>query len=101
MEPGFIFRGQHCAYGYKWVSDEEFHFFFNRMDGGDFIDCDGDAYFIHCQHYQDGNDPIWNLERWYEYESLDATDACFPDRLTETECKSIKEFMTTLMERRT
>lgn len=102
MGQKFVFRGQECCYEYYWSGDDEFHFCFNQMGDKDFVDSDGDEYFIHCQYYkdyaEDDNElcPPWYFERWYEHESLNACDY-FDDKLTEAEIDYIKEFMLVAM----
>lgn len=99
MERKFIFRGNECCYYYEWVSNNEFHFSFNLLGDNDFIDADGDAYFINCQYFEDVDKELcspWYFERWYEHESVDACDY-FDDKLTEEEIESIKQFMIVLM----
>ena len=95
-DPEFVFRGKKCSYGYRWVSDNEFWFDFGD---GEFVDNEGDGYFVHCEYLEDANKKrtVWSFERWYEGEVVDACEY-FDDRLTIEECEQIKAFMQTLME---
>lgn len=94
-DPEFVFRGKKCLYGYRWVGDSEFWFDFGD---GEFIDNEGDEYFVHCQYLEDANKKhaTWRFERWYEDTVVDACE-CFDDRLTINECEQIKVFMQMLM----
>lgn len=99
MERNFVFRGQECCYDYYWL-DDTFYFCFNLLNDKDFVDEDGDEYFIRCQYCKDNEDndlcSPWYFERWYEHDCVDACDY-FDDKLTEEEVESIKEFMLVLM----
>lgn len=96
----FIFRNQECYYDYEWNSDDEFLFQFSPTLDSDFIDEEGDTYFMICYYDRENEDndmcSPWRFFRWYEYESVDACDY-FKDKLTEEECAEIKKFMKMLM----
>lgn len=102
----FIFRGEECHYAYEWVSAVEFHFDFSPTLGTEFIDENGDLYFIHCEYFEDGYDedectdacvyPTFTFVRWYAYDYVDACSH-FQDCLTNDECETIKQFMYMLM----
>lgn len=90
----FIFKGKETSYDYAWFGNT---FSFNFGDGDkDFVDSDGDEYFIHCQYCAEPNcghvDPFC-FGIWWEH---DSTEAGY-DELTEEEREYIKEFMFELM----
>lgn len=102
----FIFRGEECHYAYEWVSAVEFHFDFSPTLGTEFIDEDGDLYFIHCEYFEDEYDEdecedecvysTFTFARWYAYYNVGACSH-FQDCLTNDECETIKQFMYMLM----
>ena len=83
----FIFRGKEISYDYEWTHEHCFTFDFGD---GEFVDDEGDSYFIHCQ-YEDDTDSEFFFELWYED---DLTEA---DIITDDEREYIKHFMIELM----
>lgn len=101
----FIFRGKKHYYSCEWASETEFRFVFSPTLDQDFLDEKGYTYFIQCAYFKDedfdGNEDVdqpFVFERWYEFESVDAREHFFKDRLTEEECEDIKKFMYKLIE---
>lgn len=92
MKP-FVFRGKETSYDYAWNVDNSFVFDFGDGDK-DFIDNEGDSYFIHCEYESDNPDTQFWFEQWWEDES---TEADF-EIVTEEEREYIKQFMMELME---
>jgi hypothetical protein len=92
----FIFRGKETSYDYGWTDDITFTFDFGDGDK-DFVDDDGDEYFIHCQYCADPNcdhcDSFW-FGIWWEHDSTEADEPY----LTAEEKEEIKQFMISLMD---
>ena len=95
----FMFRGKEHYYSCEWVSETEFHFDFSPTVNKEFVDEEGDTYFIHCEYFEDedfdGNKDVcqpFAFERWYEFETVNAC-SYFKDCLTDDECEHIKKFM--------
>lgn len=92
----FIFRGKETSYDYEWNDDTTFTFDFGDGDE-DFVDDDGDEYFIHCQYCADQNcdhcDPFY-FGIWWEHDSTEADDFF----ITAEEKEEIKQFMISLMD---
>ena len=91
----FIFRGKETSYDYGWSDSVTFTFDFGDGDE-DFIDSDGDKYFIHCQYCADPNCDYYDsfdFGVWWEEDSSEA----FEPYLTDKEKEEIKGFMKELM----
>lgn len=89
----FIFRGKETSYVYAWMDNVTFTFDFGDED---FIDGDGDKYFIHCQYCADPNCKhygLFDFGVWWEDDSAEAHEPY----LTVEEKEDIKKFMMSLM----
>jgi hypothetical protein len=91
MNKPFIFRGKETSYSYEWTNEHCFTLNFGDGDK-DFIDADGDSYFIHCQ-YEDDTDSKFFFEIWWEH---DLTEVDYT-MVTENEREHIKQFMKDLI----
>jgi hypothetical protein len=89
----FFFRGKETSYDYEWTNDHCFTFSFGDGDNN-FIDDEGDCYFIHCQ-YEDDTGSKFFFEIWWEY---DLTEADY-ETVTEEEREYIKNFMKELIKK--
>ena len=91
----FIFRGKETSYDYGWTDNTTFTFDFGDGDE-DFVDGDGDEYFIHCQYCIDpscGHCNPFYFGIWWEHDSTEADEPY----LTIEEKEEIKSFMKELM----
>lgn len=82
MNKTFKFRDIECWLETRWI-DGIFHFNFAPLEN-DYVDDDGDIYFIHCTYEPDEEDKIW-FSHWYEHDCTEAHS------LTEDEREYIKK----------
>lgn len=82
MNKRFNFRNTECWLETRWI-EGIFHFNFAPLEN-DFIDDNGDTFFIHCTYEPKEENKIW-FSHWYEYDCTEAFS------LTENEREYIKE----------
>lgn len=84
----FIFRGKERYYDYNWIDKDTFTFCFGD---GEFVDKDGDKYFILVEYHENENAFIFEI--WYEYQVIPADE----NYLTDLEKSKIINFMSNLV----
>ena len=89
------FRNEEVSCMYGWLDNDTFGFDFGD---GEFVDSEGDDYFIHIEYHVTDNK--WIVEIWWEddnidIEELDKIDA--DEYITEQEIREVKTLAEQLM----
>lgn len=98
MEKKFIFRGHECCYEI-WDSNKDCYGFAFMPDGHtDFIDNNGDRYFIQCYYDNMNTTPELWCERRYDEYTTNAGCGTFDDGLTDKDYAQIEAFIKSLLD---
>lgn len=85
----FCFRNKNMLYDYNWIDKNTYTL---CLDDAEFVDKDGDKYYILTEYHADENSFIFEI--WYDYQVVPADETY----ITEPEKECIKSFMRSLMD---
>lgn len=85
----FIFKSKETSYSWNWLDKNTFVLDFGD---GEFIDSDGDIFFIHCEYHLDNQEFIFEI--YWEDFVMEADKNYISDSDKENVKKFIKQLMT-------
>lgn len=91
-EDSFVFRGNSVSFGWHWSDEDTFGLDFGD---GEFVDSQGQDYFIHFEYHVKDN--IWVIEVWWEDEALPIGFSDSEKYITEKEIDDVKAIATEIM----
>ena len=86
----FIFKNKETSYNWNWLDKNTFVLDFGD---GEFVDADGDSFFIHCEYHLDNHTFIFEI---YWEDSVMKADENY---ISDSDKEYVKQFMKKLMEK--
>ena len=86
----FIFKNKETSYNWNWLDENTFILDFGD---GEFIDADGDSFFIHCEYHLDNQKFIFEI--YWEDFIMEADE----NYISDSDKEYIKQFIRKLIEK--